>query len=160
MFTTILITLAAAFGLLVLTGLYGQLHRHAQAKAENLEAQSNLLREQAAHVAQNVASEATQQEALIKSYEKQGANKLRSEIARLGGDLRKVEEQLGSKLKGLTPEEHETELAKSRKIILDLQDQVDKLTPPALIGQLGGSGTAANAVSAVPIGETTALGSV
>ena len=77
---------------------YFLLSAYAVRKLEKLDAETFLLEEQASHVKQTAEVERTTLDATIKAHEKQGANKLRTEIARLGGDIPKIEALIGSKL--------------------------------------------------------------
>lgn len=92
---------------------------------ERIEAQTNLLDQQASHVSINIEAERLNTEKLIKSYEQQGANKLRTELSRLGEDYAAQLKLLQIKLPGaISKTDHEADLAKARKIIADLEAQL------------------------------------
>lgn len=110
--STILLILAGLFVAAVLLGLTGLACMLTVGRLEKFDAEANLLDTQASHVDQTRASEAVLLKETIVAYEKQGANKLRSEIARLGGDLAAVEKSIGSKIKAVSLEDHETALAR------------------------------------------------
>ena len=94
--------LLAIYAILVTVFSIGLLYPSArdffQSFVLKLDAESNLLCSQAKHVDQTAEVERSTLEATIKAYEKQGANKLRTEIAGLKGDLPKIESLVGSKL--------------------------------------------------------------
>lgn len=85
---------------------------------------------QANHINQTAEVEKNTLEATIRAHEKNGANKLRTDIARnLNGDLEAIEKLLGSKITGaISLAAHEAQLAKSREIINDLEAQLDRIT--------------------------------
>jgi hypothetical protein len=103
-------------------------------QARKVSAETRLTDAQARHVDQTALVEKNTLEATIKAHEQNGANKLRTEIARtLGGDLAKIEAKIGSKITGaISLADHEAKLARSREIILALEAKVDALeNPPA-----------------------------
>jgi len=129
MITTLLITLLIT---LVAAGLFfyfgTQLLCIFQDRSD---AQTYLLKEQAAHVAQTRQSELNLLEATIKAHEKNGANKLRTELARLD-KAEEFEAKAGFKpLPYISKVEHEKQLAVSREIIIALEAKVDALENPA-----------------------------
>lgn len=69
--------------------------RHSDAIINKLAAEVKVAHEQAAHIKQTAAVEFSTLESTIKAYERQGANKLRTELSQLGGDIVKIEEKLG-----------------------------------------------------------------
>lgn len=130
MLNTLLLILATltGFALSVLAATAGA--ALLRAKLDKSDAETNLIDQQASHVEQTKQAEAANLKETIKAFEGQGVNKFRTEIARLGGDLAKVEEKLGSKISGaISLTAHEEALAKSRKIVLDLEERIIALTP-------------------------------
>jgi hypothetical protein len=138
---------------LAAAAVYALFHRTIAAAIQS-EAQSDLLGAQAAHVNQQAEAELLLRENTIKAYEQQGVSKFKTELARGTKDavsgttrafnIREIEAKLGSKILGFSPEEHEKELAQSRKIILDLQSTI------ALYEERDGSWPASVAGAAKP----------
>lgn len=69
---------------------------------DKLSAETYLLDAQASHVMQTAEVERNTLEATIKAHEKNGANKLRGEIARLGGNISAIETLIGSSLNAIS----------------------------------------------------------
>lgn len=102
----------------------------ATAYKDKLQAETILVDAQANHVEQTAEVELNTLAETIKAHEKNGANKLRGEIARLGGDLKLIEDKLGSKITGaISLAEHEKILAKSREIVTALNQQLENSSP-------------------------------
>lgn len=117
----------------LLVGVLAIVTGHFEALKGKMLAETKVLHEQANHVFQTARAEALNAESLIRSYEQQGVNKFKTELARLGGaagtDLRAIEQKIGSKIAGYSLAEHEAQLAIARKRILDLEATVESLTP-------------------------------
>lgn len=152
--STILLIIAGLYVAAVLLAFTGFAYMLIVGHLEKLEHEQTLIDQQANHIAQTALGEQLNREANQKAFEQQGISKFRTEIARLGGDLAKVEEKLGSKIKAVSSEVHETELAKSRAIILNLDDQLARFNVP-----FAGQTEPTNVAVAIPPGEGTALGS-
>lgn len=126
---------------------------------DHVDAKIHLLEEQAAHVNQTARAEASNFKETIEAYEKQGANKLRSELARLGS-LSDVEARLGFKLKAVSEEALEEAKAKARTIINGLEAELEKFRPRLDLTQPPAVGASAPADTQVYNGQPSPGASV
>ncbi len=125
MLNEILLTFGVLAGIAFLGALAFSFLIRAFDGTTKVDAERELLNAQADHVTQQASAELLLREQTIAAYEKQGVSKFKTELARLGLGVRELEAKIGSKIKGFSVEEHEKELAISRKIILDLQSTID-----------------------------------
>ncbi len=132
--------LAGLYVLAVTVAVLGLAYFLALDRGSKIWAEIELLKSQAAHVDQTKAAEALNSEKLVKSYEQQGANKLRTEIARLGGDLAKIEEKLGSKIKAVANEAHVALVTELGARITALEAEIARATC-GIPNDAAGSGT-------------------
>lgn len=128
----LLSVLTVAGSLIAAAYAYSKLEQGTQASFKT-EAEIELLEAQAAHVRSQVDAEAAVLKETIAAYEKQGQNKLRTQLARESSDLDTLQKTLGFKIAGAISfaerdkliADHEKQLEISRKIVADLEDRLD-----------------------------------